>query len=130
MRSLVTHSVVSDGNRLLVAGGRNIEFSTIYDEVDIYTCSANAVGESKAAASQYRIYPNPSQCILHIEALGDITNNALVVKLRNLQGQLVYTQTISGANSEIRLPNLPDGAYLLSVISENSTQTEWISLFR
>jgi hypothetical protein len=129
-RPVIIHSVVSDGNRLLVAGGRNTEFSTIYDDVDIYTCSANAVGESKAAASQYRIYPNPSQGILHIEALGDITNNALVVKLHNLQGQLVYTQAITGANSEIWLPNLPGGAYLLSVISENSFQTEWISLFR
>ncbi len=129
-RPLVTHSVVSDGNRLLVAGGRNTEFSTIYDEVDIYTCSANAANENKIAAAQYRIYPNPSQGVLHIEALGEVANDAVVVELHNLQGQLVYTQTISGNNSEMRLPNLLDGAYLLSVISGNSFQTEWISLIR
>ncbi len=127
-RPLVTHSVVSDGNRLLVAGGRNTEFSTLYDDVDIYTCPANAVGESKTAAAQYRIYPNPSQGILHIEALGDVAKDAVVVKLHNLQGQLVYTQTISGVNSEISLPKLPDGAYLLSIISETGSHTEWISL--
>ncbi len=127
-RPLVTHAVVSDGNRLLVAGGRNTEFSKIYSEVDIYTCSANAAGESKTAAAQYRIYPNPSQGVLHIEALAGNANNAVVVQLRNLQGQLVYTQTTSGANSEIRLPKLPHGAYLLSVISENGYHTEWISL--
>ncbi|MBK9017737.1 MAG: hypothetical protein IPM82_28875 [Saprospiraceae bacterium] len=42
-RPVIIHSVVSDGNRLLVAGGRSTELSSIYDEVDIYTCPANAL---------------------------------------------------------------------------------------
>ncbi|MBK8564489.1 MAG: T9SS type A sorting domain-containing protein [Saprospiraceae bacterium] len=122
-RPLVTHSVVSDGNRLLVAGGRNTEFSTIYDEVDIYTCSANAVGESKAAASQYRIYPNPNSGSFFLEKLGDSPQKPATVRVYNTVGELVTERNLSLTDERLDL-NLIPGTYIMTILSDGSSQTE------
>ncbi len=122
-RPLVTHSVVSDGNRLLVAGGRNTEFSTIYDEVDIYTCSANAASENKIAAAQYRIYPNPNNGSFFLERIGDDLQKPAMARVYNALGELVAQRILSQTDERVEL-NLTPGTYILTIISNGNSQTE------
>jgi len=122
-RPLVTHSVISDGNRLLVAGGRNTEFSTIFDEVDIYTCTANAVDESKATAAQYRIYPNPNHGSFLIERLGDSPEKPVTARVCDQMGGIVLQNVLIPVDGKMEL-NLTPGTYFLTLISEETSQTE------
>lgn len=124
-RPMVTHSVVSDGNRLLVAGGRNTEFSTIYDEVDIYTCSANAANENKFVAAQYHIYPNPTSGSFFVEKLGDEFQKPAIARVYNVLGKQVLAQQLGVSDQRIEL-KLPAGAYFLNITSEGTTFTEKI----
>lgn len=122
-RPLVTHSVVSDGNRLLVAGGRNTEFSTIYDEVDIYTCSANAANEYRAANEQYRIYPNPTSGSFFVEKLETNIQHPVTATVFNVLGKQVLTQQLGVSDQGVEL-KLPVGTYFLKLTAEGMTFTE------
>ncbi len=122
-RPLVTHSVVSDGNRLLVAGGRNTEFSTIYDEVDIYTCSANAANENKATTAKYHIYPNPNSGSFFVEKLGDEFQKPATARVFNVLGKQLLAQHLGASDQRIEL-KLPAGTYYLNISSEGTTFTE------
>jgi hypothetical protein len=122
-RSVFMHSVVSDGNRLLVAGGRNTEFNYVYDVVDIYTCSVNAAEESKAIAAQYRIYPNPNNGSFFLEKLGDSPKNPAMVKVYNTVGKLMAQRNLGPTDESIEM-NLAPGTYILTILSDGSSQTE------
>lgn len=122
-RPLVTHSVVSDGNRLLVAGGWNTELEYLYNEVDVYTCSANAAMETSFAAPQYRIYPNPNTGSFFLEKLGDSPQKPTIVRVYNTLGELVAQRNLSLTVESLGL-NLMPGTYILTILSDGSSQTE------
>jgi N-acetylneuraminic acid mutarotase len=121
-RSVFMHSVVFDGNRLLVAGGRNTEFNYVYDVVDIYTCSVNAAEESKPIAAQYRIYPNPNNGSFFLERLGDSPQKPALARVYNALGQMVFQQNL--CNDEKNEMKLIPGSYLVTIISEDKYQAE------
>jgi hypothetical protein len=117
-RPLVNHSVVSDGNRLLVAGGRNTEFNGIFDEVDIYTCSTSATDNTSSQAPLFRVYPNPSHGTIFLENLTGDAGNNWRAKVFNLSGQLVYEQAQNPSQNMVILPQIPSGIYILTVDTE------------
>lgn len=65
----------------------------------------------------FSVYPNPASTNLNIKA---ITNgNNVVLKLYNIMGELVKTETIVDGNNLINVSNLTDGIYFYSVIKNN-----------
>ncbi len=122
-RPVFIHAVVSDGNRLLVAGGRNTEFDYLYDRVDVYTCSANAATETSFATPQYRIYPNPNNGGFFLKKLGDSPQKPAMIRVCNTLGELVAQRNLSLTDESLEL-NLTPGTYILTILSDSSNQTE------
>lgn len=123
---VVNHAVVVNGDQVVVAGGTNmeaIEFTT----VDIYNCESVGIEAVQPATVLYRIYPNPSSGTFRIEHLAGNSGKPTLLKMMNLQGQLVFTRSLHPGDHELNV-QLPPGVYLLSVASENGTQTELITI--
>ena len=66
------------------------------------------------SALQVKVYPNPTQEVLHVEnAQGD------VLRLYTMAGQLLIVQPIENGAAQVDMTALPSGNYLL--ISENQS---------
>ena len=74
-----------------------------------------------------RVYPNPSSGNFRIEHLTGNGGKPTLLKMMNLQGQLVFTRLLNSGDHELNV-QLPPGVYLFSVASENGTQTELITI--
>lgn len=62
--------------------------------------------------SQIRVYPNPAEDLLHIEA-GTVLNGRLEVV--NPAGQVVREQALKGAEAEVNVADLAAGLYLVRI---------------
>jgi hypothetical protein len=121
-KPLATHSVASNGMRLLVAGGRNTQSFAVYDEVDIYNFTSSTE-ERKTAAVQFRIYPNPSAGCIFLDQVNEMLGEPRLIRVLNLQGQVVHHGALAPGERELKL-SLPPGAYMLSVSSDNANHAE------
>ena len=130
---LVWHSVVAVGDKLLIAGGQSfLEGSGWFDQdlISIYTnpdCIPQGVVVHREKDSFFKIYPNPSSGNFQLEMLNDNHQKPLLVTIYNLQGQEVFTQLMEPGNKVLNV-NLPDGVYLLKVISDDATHAELIKI--
>jgi N-acetylneuraminic acid mutarotase len=123
---VVNHAVVANGDRVLVAGGTNFE-ATEFTTVDIYTCESVGIDVVQPATVLYRVYPNPSSGNFRIEHLAGNSGKPTMLKMMNLQGQVVFTQSLTSGDHEMNV-SVPPGVYLLTVASEAGTQTELITI--
>ncbi len=86
------------------------------------------VGESILTSSiAMKVYPNPSSGNFHLEILNENHQKTLLATLYNLQGKVVFKQSITTGKQELNV-KLPDGVYLLNVLSDESTTTELITI--
>jgi len=74
--------------------------------------------------SSFRVYPNPTpdHAVLQWNWLEEGLNDALVYSIRNLQGQLLKTVSITDFKRNtmvIDFSGLPTGYYILDVSSKN-----------
>jgi hypothetical protein len=107
-------------------------FSVVtYTYIDTNGCSASAIdsiwvddclGMSSAAPNDFGVSPNPFTTELTLNFSG-IDN---VVSIFNIQGGLVYAQTLTGTVSRISLGHLPAGIYTIQVANENGVVTKKI----
>lgn len=81
-----------------------------------FTYSKIAVVVPEGASDELMVSPNPSNDMLKISIKGTIQQ----VNLLNLNGQTV----LSNSSKTIDIANLPDGMYLLQVITENGIKTK------
>jgi hypothetical protein len=107
-----------------------------------YSIARDRVGniEEKDPASEYRIsftgvgiqdpmtdegftvYPNPSKGVFLLERCCE-TREKLLVEVFNLQGQRVYSYTLSAKQEVLDLTDEPDGVYILMVRSTRGVYT-------
>jgi uncharacterized delta-60 repeat protein len=92
----------------------------------------NSIGTAVASGPirdqlSLKIYPNPSSGNFRIEYLAGNSGKPTLLKMMNLQGQLVFTRPLHPGDQELNV-QLPPGIYLLSVASGNGTQTELITI--
>ena len=75
-------------------------------------------GVSTAPQLNYKVFPNPTQSMITIK--GDVH----AVELKDLQGKLIYRQTVQDGSATLDLSNFANGMYLLSVTSSNGSTTQ------
>ncbi|NTW33844.1 MAG: T9SS type A sorting domain-containing protein, partial [Bacteroidetes bacterium] len=118
---LVSLSAYSGEDILIKFIAKRGTYGDYYIDIDnIEVLDAASVGVNEYSnTSELKVYPNPSTGIVNIISNGFTTNANLNVY--NLQGQSVYSETISGgSNNQINLSYLPKGVYMIKV-SNNET---------
>lgn len=65
----------------------------------------------------FSVYPNPVSTNLNIKATTN--GNSVVIKLYNIMGELVRTETITDGNNMVNVSSLTDGIYFYSIIKNN-----------
>lgn len=71
---------------------------------------------------QFRVYPNPANDVLYLEA----SNNIESISLMNLLGQKVLTGEIDNSSTQISLAGLQAGTYILKTTIDGQVQTQKI----
>ena len=101
--------ITDDGSRIVMGGiKRALEDSLGFAKVYDYS---NVTGvEDYAEAVSTTLYPNPARDELHIVL--DKGHERAAIQLFNVNGQLVYKQSLLGTHSSVPLPETP-GIYLL-----------------
>ena len=69
------------------------------------------------------IYPNPSNGIINIEFIDyDIQN--VLIELINLQGQVVFVQTITNQKNTINVSDLDKGLYIIKIYTDTGIKAK------
>jgi hypothetical protein len=71
--------------------------------------------------SQFNIYPNPTNGLFTIELDG---NSKYVVSVRNVLGQIVFSTTTNGMNTNVDLSTFDKGIYTVELKDNNAIYTE------
>jgi len=83
-------------------------------------------------SKMYTIYPNPSNGSFKIAVNGLTNEKDAQIRISNMMGQVIYqaNATVSDGNtlSNISLPNIANGIYLLQIISQDNTYTSRIAI--
>jgi len=120
---VVNHSVASDGDHFLVAGGLSFQEGGYTGNVDIYSCIIIAVDKVGQNQPLYEIYPNPGNGTFYLSRINNDHQDDLNVSVLNMQGESVYNMNLAHDDSEFHL-NLPAGAYILKLIGKDVIQSQ------
>ncbi len=101
-----------------------------------YTTTVNVTTvtgiQSITDASVYNVYPNPNNGVFRIAVNGLGNDKNAEIRISNLLGEVIYTNTDAVTNgkilSDVNIPNVKDGIYLLQVISSGNTYTSRIAV--
>ncbi|MBK9399796.1 MAG: T9SS type A sorting domain-containing protein [Bacteroidetes bacterium] len=86
-----------------------------------------SVGITEPENSDYSIYPNPTNGIIHLSNL--ICNENIEIQILNSLGQIQLHQTFTNENAiELHLENYPKGIYFLKYRCGGLCRTEKIIL--
>ena len=79
------------------------------DNINIFEPSG--VGISELSEGEFKVYPNPFNDIVHVNA----SNNELInaIRIVNYIGQEVYNQKINNTTAELNLSELSEGMYIM-----------------
>lgn len=88
-----------------------IDFNTMSKTANCNVGIANLPNQIQAT-----VYPNPTSDVLQIE-LDETLNNA-VATLQDVQGKVVYTQSIKGSATTMSVGHLVKGMYILHISAE------------
>jgi hypothetical protein len=109
---------------------RNTE-NEVYDEFQSSTLTPSLPHSitpffvEKIAGMEMKIFPNPTTEKITFEMSGMVdSHDRAYLRLYSLSGQLLQTQTIRSATTEISLVGLAKGVYILKVQMEGVTE-EW-----
>lgn len=96
---------------------------TYYDIVSLSGCSSDTSNKqgitvttsvSNATLPIIKVYPNPTNDIIHIEHVTDP-----VVSLYYMSGRLCKTVTINGEKGSVSMDNIPNGSYIIEVVNRS-----------
>lgn len=76
------------------------------------------LGQEESGEIYFNVYPNPVTTIINIEVDESYVNNASIT-LFQLDGKVVYSESISNSKTTINRNNLAAGTYIYSVSSNN-----------
>ncbi|WP_282035955.1 T9SS type A sorting domain-containing protein [Saccharicrinis aurantiacus] len=85
-----------------------------------YSTSVSTLNPSKTS-SEFKIYPNP--VIDHLCVASGIEDQS-VINIFNINGQLVYTNTVSDKLANIDVSFLASGTYILQMLYQNQVKTQ------
>ncbi len=131
--SLTDHTVVAIDTTMLIAGGFTMDtppYGNARENVYIYSkpdCIWTGLSAKQEEEISFKVYPNPSSGLINIDVPLEDNQKPMLATIYNLQGQAVFSQTLNPDNRELNL-NLPNGVYLLNVISDEVTHTELITI--
>jgi hypothetical protein len=114
--SLITNAAVTGGNTyyVRVSGYSASDVGTFCLKV-----SSNTLASDSFDNASFNFYPNPVKDVLNLSYSETIQN----VQVFNLIGQQVRLQNINSTSGSVNLENLPSGAYLVKVTTENGEKT-------
>lgn len=100
-------------------GNKRIQHNTI----DIGACEYNYGNfvQNISFDESVLIYPNPASTYIDIIFMNNLTQT-YTMSLFDINGKLVYNQSINNKSTHIKLPDLSKGIYNLKLINENSEQ--------
>ncbi len=82
-----------------------------YSDIYVYTGNVNTTGVQNVSVSDIKIYPNPAQTVVHVEAGIQVR-----VAINGIDGRSVLNvQDVK----DIDISNLPDGVYMIMVYDTN-----------
>jgi choice-of-anchor B domain-containing protein len=86
----------------------------------------NGTDEPAPAVATLRVYPQPAREVLHLQWASSVGSEEVSIFLRDLNGRLVHTfapRVLDQPATELSLPRLPAGLYLLEVRGANGRVT-------
>lgn len=83
----------------------------IVDEVQLKSAPLNTGLWTIRKTANIRVYPNPTNGVLHIDATEENLCEGATFVLMNALGQEVHTAVLHSASNQLSLTNLPAGAY-------------------
>lgn len=90
---------------------------------NIMISNTTAVNEGNNASAGVLTFPNPVNGVLNFSARG--TGEQISVKVLNMQGQIIFNETINGYNEgdvhQINTENLNAGVYILQISGDKGT---------
>jgi hypothetical protein len=124
-QSLMLYAAAGVEDYFILAGGWTStgEYSST---VEIY-CTMDGLTPQSASENSFRVYPNPTSGAIHLELPGKTVQNPLLANVYNMQGQMVFSQTLLNNDRELNL-QLPAGVYVLRVVAEDKVYSELITI--
>ena len=101
-----------------------------YDDVTVFideSCSNNI-----ATAQEFKIFPNPTHGVLHIEMTG--FSGEIDISLFNLNGSLVYSENLNNSSKanilkqKVNLNKFAKGIYFVKLDSNGNSETKKLIL--
>jgi hypothetical protein len=90
---------------------------------NVFGAPAGSVGLNEAQLSSTKIYPNPGNVNFQVESQNVIQE----LKVFNLTGQLIMSQTVKGLNAEVNAADLPNGVYFVQLEMDNDVEVlRWV----
>lgn len=86
------------------------------DEATVTINLNNTTGFNNIESQNFKIYPNPARDFVNIEIQNTENNNTLV-EIVNINGQLIYSETISNNSQTIDLSDYSPGIYYVRINS-------------
>lgn len=93
-------------------------------EIDNVAVTATPLSTESFFASNFKVYPNPAQNVLNIDAKANmsLTN----VELTDLNGRVVKAMDVSGVSTQLNISDVNAGMYFLKVTSNEGVGTSKI----
>lgn len=118
LRGMMTWSINWDG--VATCGGIN-EYATNFE--NIFGNATSLVNDFVAEVNS-SIYPNPVKSTFTIELNQNSTHAK--ISICNVNGQLLFSKTLSEQKTEIYMSDLPVGVYFVKYVDENKSEVKKI----
>lgn len=100
-----------------VTGTDSFNGCTAYASILLYVIQCTGIDENSTVI-QYKLYPNPSNGELFVEAEKDMT-----ISVANAFGQIVISQNLNYGKNNISLSTQPEGIYFVTLKQGNQIKT-------
>ncbi|HEX5111520.1 MAG TPA: T9SS type A sorting domain-containing protein [Saprospiraceae bacterium] len=77
----------------------------------------------------FKIYPNPTTGIIHIEGLPKTDHAIWVMQLIDMDGRLIYNTKFDPVDRSINLPEVSRGNYVIKLVWQDNVYAYRITLF-
>lgn len=110
-----THTYADNGNYIVCVTAVNACGDNTYcGYTRVFPTSVKETGFAKGV----RVYPNPATSTINIE--GIVTGTA--IKLTDMMGRLVHSQTANSTNAVMHIDRLPKGIYILQLVNADGSR--------
>ncbi len=105
----VTHTAISAGNNIYVAGG--LTGASVLDAFEIYDATSG-IGES-SKSGEVRVFPNPSSGEIQLQLPSELVGSEYYIN--DLAGRLILSGKVLNSTTRIDISYLVNGFYFLNI---------------